>query len=46
MTKWHQISWKEKLAMIEKFEDERLDPLLLESLKDNPYAKRVFNLQL
>ena len=24
MTKWHQVSWKERLAMIEKFEDERL----------------------
>lgn len=30
----------------DKYEDERLDPLLLDSLKDNPYAKRVFNLEL
>ena len=30
----------------DKDNDERLDPLILDSLKDNPYAKRILNLKL
>ena len=30
----------------DKNDDERLDPLILDSLKDNPYAKRILNLKL
>ena len=49
--KGHQIiSTKDMCSNTElrhdKEMDNRLDPILLDSLKDNPYAKRILNLKL